>query len=541
MLGFLKKRKLKKLNAYLDYMLKEIAESRFSPVSSKELACIMADYFGGNVTIFRIVGTLTVMASSGYSETDDEKEKQQELEDELETTFEDSGKNLLTMEQLLKDSVFFEKRKILWKMLRTYNMDFGLVTVENAKETVFPEKIAYNMCLYIKTYNIVQANDRMIYFNNLIPSKDRLIQLAKSNDSAVASSTYWCMIKLPDLTDDTRRKCLKYMRTLISSDNLFYYSPDVLVVLYEEDAEDLSEFADNLVNILYDQCGMSAGIVAVPYSGNYAETLLVAEYQLQDIDPLEMRIIPDGSLKKYMPKKEIQVIRYEQQPVTAETVVDKTVSDADESYESYQTSDADESDEPYQTTDSNDTETDVDNDWDESGNGYQEPANAPSYYDENNPDEEGLHEEDDDISESDNLQADYDTPQEVYSVSDDPYDSQVMEPQYDDHSISFDTAESVSEDAFESAETAQFEDEDVSGIATDSAGEEGTDSIDEYSASEKNPIEPVTEAKDLRRQANRATADTNAKATNTKKESEGMKDAAGKGNPTKSSKPNILW
>ena len=541
MLGFLKKRKLKKLNAHLDYMLKEIAESRFSPVSSKELACIMADYFGGNVTIFRIVGTLTVMASSEYSETDDEKEKQQELEDELETTFEDSGKNLLTMEQLLKDSVFFEKRKILWKMLKTYNMDFGLITVENAKETVFPEKIAYNMCLYIKTYNIVQANDRMIYFNNLIPSKDRLIQLAKSNDSAVASSTYWCMIKLPDLTDDTRGKCLKYMRTLISSDNLFYYSPDVLVVLYEEDAEDLSEFADNLVNILYDQCGMSAGIVAVPYSGNYAETLLVAEYQLQDIDPLEMRIIPDGSLKKYMPKKEIQVIRYEQQPVTAETVVDKTVSDADESYESYQTSDADESDEPYQTTDSNDTETDVDNDWDESGNGYQEPANAPSYYDENNPDEEGLHEEDDDISESDNLQADYDTPQEVYSVSDDPYDSQVMEPQYDDHSISFDTAESVSEDAFESAETAQFEDEDVSGIATDSAGEEGTDSIDEYSASEKKPIEPVTEAKDLRRQANRAAADTNAKATNTKKESEGMKDAAGKGNPTKSSKPNILW
>lgn len=154
-------------------------------------------------------------------------------------------------------------------------------------------------------------------------------------------------------------------------------------MLYEEDAEDLSEFADNLINILYDQCGMSAGIVAVPYSGNYAETLLVAEYQLQDIDPLEMRIIPDGSLKKYMPKKEIQVIRYEQQPVTAETVVDKTVSDADESYES------------YQTTDSNDTETDVDNDWDESGNGYQEPANAPSYYDENNPDEEGLHEEDD--------------------------------------------------------------------------------------------------------------------------------------------------
>lgn len=505
MLGFLKKRKLKKLNAHLDYMLKEIAESRFSPVSSKELACIMADYFGGNVTIFRIVGTLTVMASSEYSETDDEKEKQQELEDELETTFEDSGKNLLTMEQLLKNSVFFEKRKILWKMLKTYNMDFGLITVENAKETVFPEKIAYNMCLYIKTYNIVQANDRMIYFNNLIPSKDRLIQLAKSNDSAVASSTYWCMIKLPDLTDDTRRKCLKYMRTLISSDNLFYYSPDVLVVLYEEDAEDLSEFADNLVNILYDQCGMSAGIVAVPYSGNYAETLLVAEYQLQDIDPLEMRIIPDGSLKKY------------------------------------QTSDADESDEPYQTTDSNDTETDVDNDWDESGNGYQEPANAPSYYDENNPDEEGLHEEDDDISESDNLQADYDTPQEVYSVSDDPYDSQVMEPQYDDHSISFDTAESVSEDAFESAETAQFEDEDVSGIATDSAGEEGTDSIDEYSASEKKPIEPVTEAKDLRRQANRAAADTNAKATNTKKESEGMKDAAGKGNPTKSSKPNILW
>ena len=541
MLGFLKKRKLKKLNAHLDYMLKEIAESRCSPVSSKELACIMADYFGGNVTIFRIVGTLTVMASSGYSETDDEKEKQQELEDELETTFEDSGKNLLTMEQLLKDSVFFEKRKILWKMLKTYNMDFGLITVENAKETVFPEKIAYNMCLYIKTYNIVQANDRMIYFNNLIPSKDRLIQLAKSNDSAVASSTYWCMINLPDLTDDTRRKCLKYMRTLKSSDNLFYYSPDVLVVLYEEDAEDLSEFADNLVNILYDQCGMSAGIVAVPYSGNYAETLLVAEYQLQDIDPLEMRIIPDGSLKKYMPKKEIQVIRYEQQPVTAETVVDKTVSDADESYESYQTSDADESDEPYQTTDSNDTETDVDNDWDESGNGYQEPANAPSYYDENNPDEEGLHEEDDDISESDNLQADYDTPQEVYSVSDDPYDSQVMEPQYDDHSISFDTAESVSEDAFESAETAQFEDEDVSGIATDSAGEEGTDSIDEYSASEKKPIEPVTEAKDLRRQANRAAADTNAKATNTKKESEGMKDAAGKGNPTKSSKPNILW
>ena len=42
MLGFLKKRKLKKLNAHLDYMLKEIAESRFSPVSSKELACIMA-------------------------------------------------------------------------------------------------------------------------------------------------------------------------------------------------------------------------------------------------------------------------------------------------------------------------------------------------------------------------------------------------------------------------------------------------------------------------------------------------------------------
>lgn len=530
MLGFLKKRKLKKLNAHLDYMLKEIAESRCSPVSSKELACIMADYFGGNVTIFRIVGTLTVMASSGYSETDDEKEKQQELEDELETTFEDSGKNLLTMEQLLKDSVFFEKkRKILWKMLRTYNMDFGLVTVENAKETVFPEKIADNMCLYIKTYNIVQANDRMIYFNNLIPSKDRLIQLAKSNDSAVASSTYWCMIKLPDLTDDTRGKCLKYMRILISSDNLFYYSPDVLVVLYEEHAEDLSEFADNLVNILYDQCGMSAGIVAVPYSGNYAETLLVAEYQLQDIDPLEMRIIPDGSLKKYMPKKEIQVIRYEQQPVTAETVVDKTVSDADESYES------------YQTADSNDTETDVDNGWDESENGYQESANAPSYYDEDDTDEEGLHEEDDDISESDNLQINYDTPQEVYSVSDDPYDSQVMEPQYDDHSISFDTAESVSEDVFESAETAQFEDGDVSGIATDSAGEEGTDSIDEYSASEKEPIEPVTEAKDLRRQANRAAADTNAKATNTKKESEGMKDAAGKGNPTKSSKPNILW
>lgn len=319
MFDFFKRKQIKELKAHLKYMQKEIAESRCSPISSKELASIMADYFGGVVTIFRVVGTLTVMASSNNPETDEDQERQLDFEEEMERIFEDSGKNLKNMDQLLQTSVFLEKRKIFWKTLMTYNMDFGIVTIEKpSKKREFPEEIADEMCVYLKTYNVLQAHDRMLYFNNLIPSKERLIQMAKDNEGAVANATYWCMIQLHNLSDEKRGKCLKYLRTILSLDNLFYYSKDVLAVPYEGSEADLPDYLDDIINLLDDRCEQAAGIIAIPYHGDYVETLLVAECQLIDLDVFELRIIPDGNMQDYMPREKGKVIRCEQRPAIFE-------------------------------------------------------------------------------------------------------------------------------------------------------------------------------------------------------------------------------
>lgn len=319
MFDFFKRKQIKELKAHLKYMQKEIAESRCSPISSKELASIMADYFGGVVTIFRVVGTLTVMASSNNPETDEDQERQLDFEEEMERIFEDSGKNLKNMDQLLQTSVFLEKRKIFWKTLMTYNMDFGIVTVEKpSKKREFPEEIADEMCVYLKTYNVLQAHDRMLYFNNLIPSKERLIQMAKDNEGAVANATYWCMIQLHNLSDEKRGKCLKYLRTILPLDNLFYYSKDVLAVPYEGSEADLPDYLDDIINLLDDRCEQAAGIIAIPYHGDYVETLLVAECQLIDLDVFELRIIPDGNMQDYMPREKGKVIRCEQRPAIFE-------------------------------------------------------------------------------------------------------------------------------------------------------------------------------------------------------------------------------
>lgn len=319
MFDFFKRKQIKELKAHLKYMQKEIAESRCSPISSKELASIMADYFGGVVTIFRVVGTLTVMASSNNPETDEDQERQLDFEEEMERIFEDSGKNLKNMDQLLQTSVFLEKRKIFWKTLMTYNMDFGIVTIEKpSKKREFPEEIADEMCVYLKTYNVLQAHDRMLYFNNLIPSKERLIQMAKDNEGAVANATYWCMIQLHNLSDERRGKCLKYLRTILPLDNLFYYSKDVLAVPYEGSEADLPDYLDDIINLLDDRCEQAAGIIAIPYHGDYVETLLVAECQLIDLDVFELRIIPDGNMQDYMPREKGKVIRCEQRPAIFE-------------------------------------------------------------------------------------------------------------------------------------------------------------------------------------------------------------------------------
>ena len=319
MFDFFKRKQIKELKAHLKYMQKEIAESRCSPISSKELASIMADYFGGVVTIFRVVGTLTVMASSNNPETDEDQERQLDFEEEMERIFEDSGKNLKNMDQLLQTSVFLEKRKIFWKTLMTYNMDFGSVTIEKpSKKREFPEEIADEMCVYLKTYNVLQAHDRMLYFNNLIPSKERLIQMAKDNEGAVANATYWCMIQLHNLSDEKRGKCLKYLRTILPLDNLFYYSKDVLAVPYEGSEADLPDYLDDIINLLDDRCEQAAGIIAIPYHGDYVETLLVAECQLIDLDVFELRIIPDGNMQDYMPREKGKVIRCEQRPAIFE-------------------------------------------------------------------------------------------------------------------------------------------------------------------------------------------------------------------------------
>ena len=319
MFDFFKRKQIKELKAHLKYMQKEIAESRCSPISSKELASIMADYFGGVVTIFRVVGTLTVMASSNNPETDEDQERQLDFEEEMERIFEDSGKNLKNMDQLLQTSVFLEKRKIFWKKLMTYNMDFGIVTIEKpSKKREFPEEIADEMCVYLKTYNVLQAHDRMLYFNNLIPSKERLIQMAKDNEGAVANATYWCMIQLHNLSDEKRGKCLKYLRTILPLDNLFYYSKDVLAVPYEGSEADLPDYLDDIINLLDDRCEQAAGIIAIPYHGDYVETLLVAECQLIDLDVFELRIIPDGNMQDYMPREKGKVIRCEQRPAIFE-------------------------------------------------------------------------------------------------------------------------------------------------------------------------------------------------------------------------------
>lgn len=319
MFDFFKRKQIKELKAHLKYMQKEIAESRCSPISSKELASIMADYFGGVVTIFRVVGTLTVMASSNNPETDEDQERQLDFEEEMERIFEDSGKNLKNMDQLLQTSVFLEKRKIFWKTLMTYNMDFGIVTIEKpSKKREFPEELADEMCVYLKTYNVLQAHDRMLYFNNLIPSKERLIQMAKDNEGAVANATYWCMIQLHNLSDEKRGKCLKYLRTILPLDNLFYYSKDVLAVPYEGSEADLPDYLDDIINLLDDRCEQAAGIIAIPYHGDYVETLLVAECQLIDLDVFELRIIPDGNMQDYMPREKGKVIRCEQRPAIFE-------------------------------------------------------------------------------------------------------------------------------------------------------------------------------------------------------------------------------
>lgn len=319
MFDFFKRKQIKELKAHLKYMQKEIAESRCSPISSKELASIMADYFGGVVTIFRVVGTLTVMASSNNPETDEDQERQLDFEEEMERIFEDSGKNLKNMDQLLQTSVFLEKRKIFWKTLMTYNMDFGIVTIEKpSKKREFPEEIADEMCVYLKTYNVLQAHDRMLYFNNLIPSKERLIQMAKDNEGVVANATYWCMIQLHNLSDEKRGKCLKYLRTILPLDNLFYYSKDVLAVPYEGSEADLPDYLDDIINLLDDRCEQAAGIIAIPYHGDYVETLLVAECQLIDLDVFELRIIPDGNMQDYMPREKGKVIRCEQRPAIFE-------------------------------------------------------------------------------------------------------------------------------------------------------------------------------------------------------------------------------
>ena len=223
------------------------------------------------------------------------------------------------MDQILQTSVFLEKRNIFWKTLMTYNMDFGIVTIEKpSKKREFPEEIADEMCVYLKTYNVLQAHDRMLYFNNLIPSKERLIQMAKDNEGVVANATYWCMIQLHNLSDEKRGKCLKYLRTILPLDNLFYYSKDVLAVPYEGSEADLPDYLDDIINLLDDRCEQAAGIIAIPYHGDYVETLLVAECQLIDLDVFELRIIPDGNMQDYMPREKGKVIRCEQRPAIFE-------------------------------------------------------------------------------------------------------------------------------------------------------------------------------------------------------------------------------
>ena len=190
--------------------------------------------------------------------------------------------------------------------------------LQEFRKREFPEEIADEMCVYLKTYNVLQAHDRMLYFNNLIPSKERLIQMAKDNEGAVANATYWCMIQLHNLSDEKRGKCLKYLRTILPLDNLFYYSKDVLAVPYEGSEADLPDYLDDIINLLDDRCEQAAGIIAIPYHGDYVETLLVAECQLIDLDVFELRIIPDGNMQDYMPREKGKVIRCEQRPAIFE-------------------------------------------------------------------------------------------------------------------------------------------------------------------------------------------------------------------------------
>ena len=142
--------------------------------------------------------------------------------------------------------------------------------------------------------------------------------MAKDNEGAVANATYWCMIQLHNLSDEKRGKCLKYLRTILPLDNLFYYSKDVLAVPYEGSEADLPDYLDDIINLLDDRCEQAAGIIAIPYHGDYVETLLVAECQLIDLDVFELRIIPDGNMQDYMPREKGKVIRCEQRPAIFE-------------------------------------------------------------------------------------------------------------------------------------------------------------------------------------------------------------------------------
>lgn len=296
---FQKKRQKANLMKHLKYLQKEMAESTYSPASAKELTCILADYFGGTVAIYRAAGTIQLLASSSL-------EPDEELEEHLQRMYADSGRNLTTMDKRMTVATFFKKRKIFWKMVQTYNADFGILVVSNLrKRCLFPDEINDSLCLYLKAYNIVQKNNQLIYYENMIPSKEALIKKAEEGNVS-----YWCMVKFfqgdeckDAVADEIRGRCLKYLRTLISSDELYYYQKDVLTILYHSAAADLTDFVESIIDLLDDRCGQPVGIVAIPYDGSYKETFMIAECQLIDLDPFEMRIIPEhSSVTDYMPK-----------------------------------------------------------------------------------------------------------------------------------------------------------------------------------------------------------------------------------------------
>lgn len=322
MMLFGRRKALKSLQKYLDYVKNEIAESHYSPASSKELACILSDYVKGDTTIFRIVQEPEVLACSM-------EKADAELVDFIQELYGKEDRTLDSMEKLLEQAAYSKKKSLSWRMIKAADIDYGIIVIEKGKIKAqdIPDDIVGNLRIYIKDYNIVQSRDRDLNYKSQIPSKEKLLKLAETNTGAPSKAVYWIFVRIeliqtmPEIkAEETMWKCIKALRRNYSSDELYYYDRDTFIITStrsssEADGENAAEYVQELLN---DYCNQPTAIVAIPYQGKAKEAFVVADMQLMDMRPYEIRVVQKKYSAEYLPRAEGRIIKKPPEAISTE-------------------------------------------------------------------------------------------------------------------------------------------------------------------------------------------------------------------------------